>query len=579
MNDPHRRLRKTTEILRTTEMTFNAGTYDNFIAAHSPVMQRVSPSYTGAGTEFDIVIVGSGMGGGVLADALADKGNDQPKKRILVLEAGSFLYPTHVYNCSRLPNGQVAQRFGCGTFRQTGDSGSTNFIGERPQLNFGGRSIFWSGLIPTVQPWELDFFPEAVRQALASGLLDQAGTAMNQAVTMGAVAEAIVQRLQASPLAQDFVIEQTPRALHQPYLQQNGAPVQNFFVESTGVFNTAELLINQLKLSGDDNSGADPRGLNLLLNHYVEDIRRLDDGRLEVFSRNTLNGEARSFQAGKVVLAAGSIESPKLLQRSTIGRDLGDDVKGLIGRGLTDHPTTSNLHVEATHIGDFAIPRDSTAKIIFYSKGERDGGRIRYPFNVEMNVNHEYWHLRENDPSAPETPIPLDGLPIVDIKFSFGNPLDPANMIKTAPPFGYVPEIEFRNQSHMDHLCGSRFPALAGWRKNAGEVFDLLNDVSDRIFGEFLKDGVPCRSSERLGQDGRGFGWGTVHHAVGSLRMPGKDSHDGPVQPASVVDENLQVVGADNLYVCDMSVMPFSSAANPVRHLVALALRLSARIG
>ena len=176
-------------------MTFNAGTYDNFIAAHSPVMQRVSPSYTGAGTEFDIVIVGSGMGGGVLADALADRNNDEPKKRILVLEAGSFLYPTHVYNCSRLPNGQVAQRFGCGTFRQTGNSGSTNFIGERPQLNFGGRSIFWSGLIPTVQPWELEFFPEAVRQALAGGLLDQAGKAMNQAVSMGAVAEAIVQRL------------------------------------------------------------------------------------------------------------------------------------------------------------------------------------------------------------------------------------------------------------------------------------------------------------------------------------------------------------------------------------------------
>jgi choline dehydrogenase-like flavoprotein len=31
--------------------------------------------------------------------------------------------------------------------------------------------------------------------------------------------------------------------------------------------------------------------------------------------------------------------------------------------------------------------------------------------------------------------------------------------------------------------------------------------------------------------------------------------------------------------VCDMSVMPFSSAANPVRHLVALALRLAGEIG
>ena len=73
------------------------------------------------------------------------------------------------------------------------------------------------------------------------------------------------------------------------------------------------------------------------------------------------------------------------------------------------------------------------------------------------------------------------------------------------------------------------------------------------------------------------FGYGTVHHAAGSLRMPwyprldqlDKDPTKG------VVDEDLRVNGTNNLYVCDMSVMPISTAANPVRTLVALALRLS----
>ena len=46
-----------------------------------------------------------------------------------------------------------------------------------------------------------------------------------------------------------------------------------------------------------------------------------------------------------------------------------------------------------------------------------------------------------------------------------------------------------------------------------------------------------------------------------------------------VVDEDLRIVGTRDAYVCDMSVMPFSSAANPVRTLVALALRLSRRLG
>lgn len=52
-----------------------------------------------------------------------------------------------------------------------------------------------------------------------------------------------------------------------------------------------------------------------------------------------------------------------------------------------------------------------------------------------------------------------------------------------------------------------------------------------------------------------------------------------PRASGSVVDEDLRVVGTQGLYVCDMSVMPFSSAANPVRTLVALALRLSRHLG
>lgn len=564
-------------------MTFKPSDYADFVAAPSPVHSRVTPSYTGAGTGFDVVIIGSGMGGGVMADALAERFKDR-NKRVLLLEAGSFLYPTHVYNCSRLDNGEVARRFGCSTFVQPGTDGHEFHIHERPQLNFGGRSVFWSGLIPTVQPWELEFFPDVVRAALTPDRLAQAGGLMNESVGMGATARAIRDRLRASDLANDFVIEETPRALHQPHLRPDGEVAEELYVEPTGVFNTAELLVNQLDFSSDRNPGGDGDGLRMLLNHFVEDVRRLGDGRLEVVARNTLNGEGRAFQAGKVVLAAGSIESPKLLNRSTLGRELPDEVRHLIGRGLTDHPTTDDLKTLATHIGGAPIPEKAMAKIILYSKGEKDGDRVRFPFNVEMNVNHEYWHHRENDPLGPPRPPPHWPIPsvprrprdrVVDIKFSFGNCLDPANAIGPAPPFGYVPEILFKNQKWTSHLCGSRFPALAGWRMDDKAVFGLLNGVAERVFALFTRDGLPCAPLERLGENGKGFGSGIVHHAAGSLRMPSKERFDGPWQAASVVDEDLRVKGTDGLFVCDMSVMPFSSAANPVRTLVALALRLS----
>jgi hypothetical protein len=560
---------------------FNASTYVNFVSQSSAAQERLFLQYIGPRIDFDIIIVGSGVGGGVLADDLADRLGGQ--RRILLLEAGSFIYPTHVYNVCRFPNANLARHFGCDTFWQGGDSSSQNFIGEKPQLNFGGRSIFWSGLIPSIQGWELDFFPPQVRQDLESGLLNEAGDTMNESRSMGATAAAIVTKLRQSPLAHDFSIQETPRALHQPYLAPDGTPKDQFFTEPTGVFNTAELLINQVGLTPGVKHGDGP-GLHLLLNHFVEDVQDHGDY-FELVARNTLDGQARIFRAVTVVLAAGSIESPKLLRRSSMYPSLPDQAKPFVGRGLTDHPTSNEITTFVTNIDNVPIPKDSHAKIIFYSRGLRDGNQIRYPFNVEMNINHEYWHLRENDPNENDprsfSTNTRVGPSRIDIKFSFGNCLDDVNEVRPAPSSGYVPEIVFRNLSWMDHLAGSRFPALAGWSKNHHEIFAIMNSVTHQIFSQFQTNGTPARPQNEVwfGQGGKGFGWGTVHHAAGTLRMPYKSNHTAGFDFQTIVDEDLRVAGTQNLYVCDMSVMPFSSAANPVRTLVALALRLSRHFG
>ena len=103
-----------------------------------------------------------------------------------------------------------------------------------------------------------------------------------------------------------------------------------------------------------------------------------------------------------------------------------------------------------------------------------------------------------------------------------------------------------------------------------------LNELTYWIFSQFQKNGSPAAPEGWYGQNHKDFGYGTVHHAVGTLRMPYKSRFDTPqFNTDSVVDENLMVLGHPNLYVCDMSVMPYSSSANPVRTLAALALRLS----
>ncbi|MFG6105416.1 GMC family oxidoreductase [Leptothoe sp. EHU-05/26/07-4] len=548
--------------------------YANLVVEKPQAHTRLIRDYDGTNKDFDFIIIGSGMGGGILADDLADRLGQ--RHRILILDAGSFVYPTHVYNISRIPNASVARHFGVDNFKQP--QSDFHFIGEMPQFAFGGRSIFWSGLIPEPQSWELEFFPDTVRQALKAKYFSLAADRMNESISLGKKAQDVVNHFQNSSLNDDFVIEEAPRALHQPYLNPDGTPRDQLFVEPTGVFNTAELLINQVGLTTPD-VNLDGPGLFIKLNSFVEAINSVPFDWYEVKTTDTITGEQTSFYSPKVVIAAGSTESPKLVNRSAVYQSMPDNIKQLVGFGLTDHPVTGESQAYVSSLGSVALSRRDHAKIIFYSRGNLDAnGHVSFPFNIEMNINHEYWHLRNNDPSA-EPVVDDTSKTRIDIKFSFANCLDDENGILSHANDGYTPDIRFKRFSVLDDLLQSRFPALAGWRKGQHEFFDLLNQTRDRVFAEF--NDVDVMTGDYGSDDGKQwpFGWGTVHHACGTLRMPWKANRNADFNDQSVVDEDLKIRGTTGLYVCDMSVMPISTAANPVRALAGLALRLSNHLG
>ena len=405
--------------------------------------------------------------------------------------------------------------------------------------------------------------------------LAKAGETMNASVSMGRTAASIVEHLRNTSLNDEFIILETPRALHQPYLSSDGTPSDQFFVEPTGVFNTAELLINQVGLTPGKNP--EGPGLHIKLNSFVESVNNSSHGLYAINTTDTVSNQSRTFLAPKVVFAAGSIESPKLLQRSDIYHQLPQHIRDLVGRGLTDHPTTASIRTKVTNLGNTPINKSVHGKIIFYSRGNRElDGSIRYPFNIEMNINHEYWHLRENDPTEGLDPDSNQGDSVVDIKFSFGNCLDDENIILSHANDQYKPEIRFKHLSYLDDLMYNRFPKLAGWQKSTDDLTYILNNLTWQIFSKFQYHGQTARpDGESWYHADRNFGFGTVHHACGSLRMPYKPAWNQGFQDSYVVDENLKIINSEGLYVCDMSVMPFSAAANPVRTLSGLALRLA----
>src|SRR5262245_2330325 len=106
------------------------------------------------GDPFDIVVIGAGMYGGYIADKLYRR-SENLGLRVLVIEAGSFLLPTHVQNLPRIglnaPSEQVVAS-------NAQDPGPQNLVWGHPWHSnqafpglaycIGGRSIFWGGWSP-----------------------------------------------------------------------------------------------------------------------------------------------------------------------------------------------------------------------------------------------------------------------------------------------------------------------------------------------------------------------------------------------------------------------------------------------
>lgn len=118
---------------------------------------------------FDVIVIGSGIGGGIVADQLSDRGMD-----VLVLEAGGYLFPSHVAN---LPRRHRIGQFDKHIWTLFEEFKVQNYVNARTTqydggqaFNLGGRSLFWGGLIPRMAWWELDLWPrESIRWFLEGG--------------------------------------------------------------------------------------------------------------------------------------------------------------------------------------------------------------------------------------------------------------------------------------------------------------------------------------------------------------------------------------------------------------------------
>jgi len=113
------------------------------------------------GDPFDIVVIGAGMFGGYIADKLYRRA-ENVGLRVLVIDAGSFLLPTHVQNLPRLVLGGPAEQVVAANAQ---DPGPQNLVWGHPWHSnqafpglaycVGGRSLYWGGWSPRLTAADL----------------------------------------------------------------------------------------------------------------------------------------------------------------------------------------------------------------------------------------------------------------------------------------------------------------------------------------------------------------------------------------------------------------------------------------
>ncbi|HVK16415.1 MAG TPA: GMC family oxidoreductase [Fimbriiglobus sp.] len=502
--------------------------YDNLTTTTTKIQQDAVPSNFDESVVYDVIVIGSGMGGAVLADGLTDTHN----RRVLVLEAGSLVHQTHIDNLPGYEHNLVAA-----WNHQVGNyvnrPGSTLMFGV--QMNLGGRSVYWEGLIPRMQDWELVHWPANVGTHLLGPYgYERAERLLRKCRTLGTYQDRLVRKLRRRFC--DLHVTDLPRSVHQPNISRRGCwrprwSITEVTETSTGVFSTADLLLDSLSFGG-------PVGGDLLtvnLNHLVTGIETVGDEARAVVCQDLAGGVERRYRGRAIVLAAGSLESPRIALASGLA-----DPNNLVGVGLTDHPAFFGSHGYQLLPSSRFRGADHHAKVLLWHKGG-----AAHPYNVELLVNPQYWLARHADDDVFKQMTDTQGVTWVAIKFLTDSPLDDSNRIHYLGPAQKL-EVEVRPNNTGVHL--------------QAEVIDLRNRILDYLGADFdPNDGIDYAA------------FGTVHHAGGSLRM--SSDHSG------VVDENLKFEYYRNLYCCDVSVFPHIPTANPSLTLVALAQRLADYLG
>ena len=493
-------------------------------------------------THYDIIIIGTGMGGGALAYALRDCG-----ARILLIERGDFL-PQEAQNW------QVSAVFGENRYKpvetwiDAGDGGRF-----KPGVHYfvGGNTKVYGAALPrfrredfgaieheggTAPAWPISYEDLEPYYNLAEDLFFVHGKAGDDPTepprtrpypfpevphepTIAALTEKLrAQGLHPYPLPMAVDLQEGGRCIR--CMTCDGFPCK---VHAKGDAETC--CVRPALASGN---------IELWTNTQARRILTDETGRVAAAVEVERAGESITVSADKIIVSCGAVNSAILLLRSANGAhpDGLANSSGLLGRNYMMHNNTAMTAVNPLKTNPTVFQK--TTAINDYYFGDED---FPWPMgNIQALGKLQAGMLSAAKPYLPKPLLAAMARRSIDWWVMSEDLPDPENRV----------------------MLGSDGGVQVHWKPNNRVAHRQLINRAVRMM---RAAGYPFVFTETLGIE-------TNSHQCGTARFGGDPA-------TSVLDPFCKAHDIDNLYVVDASFFPSSTAMNPALTICAQALRVA----
>ncbi len=487
---------------------------------------------------YDVVIIGSGMGGATVAHSLAPSG-----ARILVLEKGQQI--------ADAPENRDARAiFQKGHFRSKEVWYDTDGLAFSPgnYYNHGGNSKFYGAVLLRYREHDFegvahadgDAPPWPIRYGDLERWYDRAEKLYQ---VRGRAGQDPTEPPRSGPyphppVPDERAIAEVRGRLERVGLKPFSLPLGIDIERWLGVGRTA------FDAYPDARSGkmdAETCALLPALEHpnvSIEsgaEVTRLvtapDGGRIAAVEFEK-DGELRSVSARVVILAAGAVRSAAILLAS---KDEGlANRSGAVGRNFMNHNSTAVLAIDPRFVND-AVYQKTFALNDFYLSDGRGGPPLG---NVQLLGRVTGPILKANLPRVPESVLHHVSRHAVDFYAMSEDLPDPRSLVR---------------------LDGRRI--VLEWRRSN---MTAMHGLVRQLKGSLRAAGFPIVLSRLFDQK-------APSHQCGTIKM----GDDGAKAPVDVYGRAFDL---PNLFVADASTLVTSAAVNPALTVAALAMRTAAHI-